>query len=113
MTDRQRQMIDYYLPHARDPELEDGEYYVRDGAGRVRKVYVRDIWLHDESTEYGVYEVGTGRRIDAGYGNPFRGFRMGEIYDNREDCRNHEHDMFDGWELLREIQSEEADKWTG
>ena len=113
MTERQKQLIEYYLPNPRDPELGDDEYYVRDGAGRVRKVYLRDIWLHDESTEYGVYEVGTGRRIDAGYGNPFRGFRMGEIYDNREDCRNHEHDMFDGWEHLREIQSEEADKWTG
>ena len=106
MTEREKQLIEYYLPNPRDPELKKNEYYVRDGAGRVRRVNIRDIWPHiDGAQEYGVYEVGTGRRIDAGYGDPFRGFRMGELYDNREDCRNHEHDMCDEWERLREIQN--------
>lgn len=113
MTEREKQLIAGYLPNPRDPELQEDEYYVRDSAGRVRKVYVRDIWPHDESTEYGVYEVGTGRRIDAGYGDLFRGFRKGHMYDNREDCRNHEHEMYDGWEELREIQQEELRRSQG
>ena len=106
MTDRERQLIEAYLPHPRDPELEDGEYFVRDLAGRVRKVYVRNIFPHEYRTEYGVHEVGTNRRIDAGYGSEFRGFRMGHLYDNRQDCKDYTHDMYDDWERLRDLQKE-------
>jgi len=107
MTDRQRQLIKGYLPHHRDPELEWDQYYVLDTADRVRKVEIREILPHDPYIEYGVYEVSTGRRVDPGWGSEWRGFRMGHLYDNKEDCRHREHDMYDDWEHLRKIQEEE------
>lgn len=108
MTDRQRQLISYYLPHPRDPELGFNEYYVRDIADRVRKVQVREILPHDNETTYGVYEVSSGRRIDAGYGSPWVGFRKYALYDNKEDCRDQSHLLYDGWEELRELQEKEG-----
>lgn len=38
MTEKQRGMIRDYLPHGRDPELGDDEYYVEDLSGRIVKV---------------------------------------------------------------------------
>ena len=107
MTDRQQQLIEGYLPHPRDPELEWDQYYVLDTSDRVRKVEIREILPHDPYIEYGVYEVSTGRRVDPGWGSEWRGFRMGHLYDNKEDCRHREHDMYDDWEHLRKIQEEE------
>lgn len=44
MTDRERQMIESYLPHPRDPQLGQDEYYVLDAAGRVQHVRLTDIF---------------------------------------------------------------------
>jgi len=108
MTDRQRQLISYYLPHPRDPKLGFNEYYVRDVADRIRKVEVREILPYDNETTYGVYEVSSGRRIDAGYSSPWVGFRKYALYDNKEDCRDQSHLLYDGWEELRELQEKEG-----
>lgn len=107
MTDRQRELIKAYLPHPRDPELKDGEYYVLDTAWRVRKVEVRDLLPHKDYVTYGVYEVATGRRIDAGWGDVWIGFLKSDMYDNKEDCRNMEHSMYEDWEQLRSLQEQE------
>ena len=107
MTDRQKQLIAAYLPNPRDPELNEGEYYVLDTNDRVRKVEIRRILPRDERITYGVYEVSSGRRIDAGYGSEFYGFRKSQLYDNREDCKEQSHLMFDEWERLREVQEAE------
>lgn len=107
MTDRQKQMIDAYLPSPPDPTLDFDEYYVLDKAGRVRKVRMRDILLHGDDTTYGVVEVSTGRRIDAGWDSEYIGFRMSALYDNKQDCRDQTHMMYDGWEYLRRLQREE------
>lgn len=107
MTERQKQLIAAYLPHPRDPELEDGEYYVMDTAWKVRRVFIGDILPKDDYTTYGVYESSTGRRIDAGYGSPWIGFRKGSMYDNKQDCKDMTHCMYDYWEHLRELQKEE------
>ena len=78
MTDRQRQLIDAYLPNPPDPTLGDEEFYVLDTADRVRRVQVREILPRGwEEVTYGVYEVSTGNRIDAGWGNPWVGFHRG------------------------------------
>lgn len=110
MTERQQQLIAAYLPNPRDPELEDDEYYVLDTAGRVRKVYVRDILPHEDYTTYGCYEVSTGKRIDAGYGSGWIGFRKANMYDNKQDCKNMEHIGYDLWEELRELQAKEKEE---
>ncbi len=110
MTERERKMIEAYLQHPRDPELGEGEYYVLDSANRVRKVYVTDIFcstLHAET--YGVREVSTGRRIDTGIGDRFRGFELSQMYDNKQDCRDRTHLLYNGWEELRELQKESED----
>ena len=112
MTDREKQMIDAYLPHPRDPELDVDEYYVQDTAGRIQKVSVTDIFpdiVHDTTT-YGVRRASDGKVIDAGYGDPFIGFSMGCMYDNKQDCRDRTHGVFDGWERLRELQQKEAEQ---
>ena len=74
------------------------------------KVYPLDVLPHDDHTEYGIYQYKGGRltRLDAGYGNGYRGVRMGDLYDNKEDCRNQTHGWCDDWERLREIQQRET-----
>lgn len=109
MTDRQKRMIETYLPHPRDKDLGDGEYYVRDTAGRVRRAWPANIWLHRDEVTYDMYECSSKRRIESGWYDPFRGFTKGYLYDNKEDCRAETHDLYDGWEELRKIQEEEND----
>ncbi|MCI6698423.1 MAG: hypothetical protein MR488_04575 [Lachnospiraceae bacterium] len=110
MTDRERQVIESYLPHPRDPQLGQDEYYVLDAAGRVQHVRLTDIFpgRPGQETEYGVRRVSDGMRIDPGLGDPFRGFEMFDLYDNRQDCRDRTHGCFSNWEHLRLLQKEEA-----
>lgn len=111
MTDHERKMIEAYIPHEPDPDLEDGEYYVMDTGGRVQKVRVTDILpgrLGEEET-YGVVQVSSGRRIDAGYGDFLKGFPLSDLYDNKQDCKDHTHGCYSGWEYLRKLQEEERD----
>lgn len=104
MTERQQKLIADYLPHPRDPELEDNEYYVLDTAGKVRKVYVSGILLHGDYITYECREASTDRKIDSGYGS---GFRKSHMYDNKQDCKNYTHMVYDSWEKLRELQKEQ------
>lgn len=109
MTDREQQMIEAYIPSPRDETLGFGEYYylqTTSTGDRVIRVTVHDILPHEDGTEYGIYQGH--RRIDAGYDDWSRGVRMHDLYDNREDCKNFTHMMYDGWEHLRELQRREA-----
>ena len=112
IDERTRKRIESYLPNPPDPNLEFGEYYyLQEGTtSRVIKVYALDILPHKDDVEYGIYQKHGNKlvRVDAGYGDPYRGVRMSNLYDNKEDCRNREHSMYDGWEHLREIQREEG-----
>ena len=110
MTEREKAMIEAYLPNPRDPELGDDEYYVLDTAGKVRRVYVSSICPCGEyDTTYGCNEVSTNRRIDAGWGSWYTGFKRSNMYDNKIDCRNQTHFMYDNWEKLRELQAKEVE----
>lgn len=115
MTERQKQLIEGYIPNPRDRSLENGEYYLLyygRGGERIRKVYIREILPHSEGysswNEYGVYDSKTNARIDSGWNSPFRGHKMADLYDNKEDCKNQTHVMYDGWEELRKIQEREG-----
>ena len=112
LDERTRKMIEYYLPNPPDPSLEDGEYYwLQEGmTARVLRVFALDIWPMKDGTEYGLYMRRGGRlvRVDAGYGDPFRGARKHDLYDNRQDCKDHTHNFCDEWEDLREIQKREG-----
>ena len=112
IDDRTRQMIEYYLPNPPDPDLEDGEYYwLQEGlTSRVIKVYPLDIFPVKDGTEYGIYTKRGGRlvRLDAGYGDPLKGVRMHDLYDNKQDCRDRAHNTCEEWQELREIQKKEG-----
>lgn len=108
MTERQAHMLHTYLPHRRDPELLDNEYYVMDLAGRVQKVRITDICPgRGSGTVYGVVMAKSGRRVDPGYDY---GFHMSELYDNQQDCRDMTHSCYNQWEELRELESEEVNQ---
>ncbi len=107
MTERERQLISAYLSNPRDPELEFNQYYVCDTADRIRKVEIREILPNKDELSYGVYEVTSGRRIDAGYGSRYVGFRKHALYDNREDCKSQSHFLYNDWENLRKLQERE------
>lgn len=111
MDDLTRRMIEAYLPSPPDPTLKPNEYYYRQstlGGDRVIRVFALDVYPCRDGTEYGIYQNRGGqlRRIDVGYGDPFRGARMNELYDNKQDCIDQTHMMADDWERLREIQRE-------
>lgn len=107
MTDRERKMIEAYIPSPKDETLSFGEYYILDDHDRVQKVYIQDIMpgMIDESTKYGVKFCSTGKRYNGwkGYGNT----DMSELYDNKEDCRNMTHCMYGDWEKLRWMEGED------
>lgn len=113
MTDRERLMIEGYLPSPPDPELEKGfEYYMLDSADRVVKVRIRDISYHDERGIYRVVRENGKGVFNApgmvGFGFYDGWYFMSALYDNKEDCRNQEHLLYDRWESLRELQQKEA-----
>lgn len=113
MTDRERQMIEAYLPSAPDPELQTGfEFYLLDARDRPTKVRVVSISFDREGDLYQVV-TDAGRLVHGDYeadSETFGGgwYRMAALYDNREDCRYRTHSMYDGWEWLRDIQRKEG-----
>jgi len=116
IDERTKQMIEYYLPNPPDPDLPEGAYYWlqwtngRTGAPRVLTVYPMDIFPTKDGIEYGLYTKHGCHlvKVDTGYGDPFKGVRMCDLYDNKIDCRNSEHNMCNEWEQLRKKQKEEG-----
>lgn len=105
MTEREKQMIETYLPHPRDPELEKCEYYVLDQAGRVQRVEMTDILSHfDGEDELVVVQAGTRKKVTGWM--EFGGFPVSDLYDNREDCRDRTHTGIAYWERLRKAEEE-------
>ena len=112
MDEQTKKMIDYYLPNPPDPDLGQNEfYYLQEGMkSRIIKVLALDILPVRDGVEYGLYTQKGSRlvKVDTGYGNPFKGSRMCDLYDNKTDCRNREHNTCDDWQRLRKIQKEEG-----
>lgn len=113
MTDRQKQMIEAYIPGDPDPELDFAEYYMTDAADRVIRVRASSIAYSDDDREIRqVFTVGKrphpvfGGRGECGR-NP-GWYYLRALYDNNQDCRDDTHWMYDEWERLREIQQKEA-----
>lgn len=113
MTDRERTMIQEYLPNPPDPTLGFEEFYYRQSTMKgeqVIKVQVREVLPAEEGLEYGIFQIyGNGLRwVDTGWGSRYRGCHRSELYDNKEDCRNQTHLWCENWEHLRELQRQEA-----
>lgn len=115
MTDRERQMIEAYLPNPRDPELEIFEFYVLDM--RDRPVKVRAVNIGYDKHEQEIRQVFTdkGRLVHGQYevdSELFGGgwYHPGALYDNKKDCKDCTHSMYDHWEALRALQMKEGEK---
>ena len=114
MTDRQLADIKYYLPNDPDPTLEQGEYYYLQyttGDPRVIRVFALDILPQKDGIEYGIYQRRGARLawVDGGYDNRCRGVRMGDLYDNKADCKDQTHMACNWWESLRALQLKERE----
>lgn len=108
MTDREKQLIDAYIPSPRDPELDVFDYYVKDTADRIFKVHIAGIYPTgglDGENHYSVFTE-RGKRITdfTEDGN----FPMRHLYDNKQDCRDETHNWYNDWEALRELQRKET-----
>ena len=112
IDERTQREIDYYLPNPPDPDLGENEFYwLQEGmTSRVIRVFALDIMPKRYGVEYGIYQKRGGRlvKLDTGYGDPFKGVPMCDLYDNKIDCKNHEHNTCDNWQHLREIQRKEG-----
>lgn len=109
MTDRERLMIQEYLPNPPDPTLEEDEFFLLQN-GRVIRVYPLDILPHKDGTCYGLYTKRGGRlvRVDEGWDDPNHGAYRHELYDNKKDCRDQTHYWYENWESLRDLQRKEG-----
>ena len=112
MTDRQKQMIEGYLPSPRDPELDPFDYYVEDMRGRAVRVHISTIAATKDTT---IYQVRTdaGRLVHGVWEtdpDTFGGgwYTKANLYDNKTDCLNSTHCGYDYWEELRELQAKEV-----
>lgn len=104
MTDRERTMIEAYIPSPRDKTLKQGvEYYVMGLDNKVYKVHICEILPNDDTTEYGCY-TDKGRHIKS-Y-RKHEGWHMCDLYDNKQDCKNLTHGAYEYWEELRKIQEQ-------
>lgn len=104
MTDREKLMIDTYIPHQRDPDLDAMEYYWMDNANRVQKVYIRDIMCSfDEPDTYGCLYSATDKAV-RDYNGEYGKIHKSDLYDNKQDCKDRTHSQIDWWESLRNLQ---------
>lgn len=106
MTDREKQLIEAYIPSPRDEELGLMQYYVQDSNNRVQKVEITSIFPdEDVGTTYLVVQANTRKRIKGW--RKYETFAKSDLYDNRQDCRDCTHPCYEYWERLREIQQKE------
>lgn len=106
MTDRIKQMIEWYIPNPRDESLDRGEYYYKREDGKIFKVWISEIC----PTEYGIgyrCRYSHNCKLVHAFGE-YGTIPMRQLYDNKKDCADCSHLMFDNWEELRELQNGES-----
>lgn len=107
MTEREKELIEAYIPSPRDTALGDFQYYAQDLSGRIQKVEITDICPRaNEETVYRVVQADTRKRVKGW--REYDGFAMSDLYDNKQDCKDETHLGYSYWEHLREIQQREA-----
>ena len=107
MTDREKQLIEAYIPSPRDTTLGDFEYYAQDTSGRIQKVEITDILpTANGETLYGVVQANSRRRVKGW--RDYDAFSMSDLYDNKQDCKDDTHLGYNYWERLREIQRKDG-----
>lgn len=106
MTEREKELIEAYIPSPRDTALGDFQYYAQDLSGRIQKVEITDICPRaNGETVYRVVQADTRKRVKGW--RDYDGFAMSDLYDNKQDCKDETHLGYSYWERLREIQQKE------
>lgn len=109
MTERQKQLIEAYIPSPRDESLGIFECFVEDSNGKIQRVEITDIMpSNDYDTIYLVVQVNTRKRVKGWL--KYDGFSMGYLYDNKQDCKDCTHTSYSLWEDLRKLQENEVTK---
>lgn len=107
--ERLRLQIETYIPGEPDPDLELGEYYMQDSAGRVIRVYAQDIAWDQDGEIRRPFRVSNGKGVYnascEAIGSP-GWYYLAALYDNKEDCKYQTHSWCNWWEKLRKIQQE-------
>ena len=107
MTDREKELIEAYIPSPRDTTLGDFEYYAQDLNGRIQRVEITDIFpTADGGTLYRVVQTNSRHRVKGWC--DYDAYAMSDLYDNKQDCKDETHLGYNYWERLREIQQKEA-----
>ncbi len=107
MTDREKELIEAYIPSPRDNTLDSFQYYAQDSSGRIQKVEITDILPRAEGeTVYRVVQADTRKRVKGW--REYDSYAMSDLYDNKQDCKDETHIGYSYWERLREIQQREA-----
>ena len=103
MTEKEKQLIDIYLPHKRDESLGEDEYYTLTATDRVEKGYLSDLAINSQGEN--IYRIRNKRGVIYGYASDSLGYmKMSYLYDNKKDCKNSTHSNCDYWEDLRKLQ---------
>ena len=64
MTEREKELVEAYIPSPRDTALGDFQYYAKDSSGRIQKVEITDILPRAEGeTVYLVVQADTRKRV--------------------------------------------------
>ena len=81
MTEREKELIEAYIPSPRDTTLGDFQYYAQDLSGRIQKVEITDICPRaNGETVYRVVQADTRKRVKGW--RDYDGFAMSDLYDN-------------------------------
>lgn len=108
MTERERRLIDFYIPTPPDPTLGFMDFYMQDSADRVIRVHATSIAADDDGEYRRVWRKnGNGVFNASGEVSGHPGwYYVWALYDNKEDCRNNSHCLCGNWERLRELQQQ-------
>lgn len=111
MTEKEKELIEYYIPNPRDESLEDDEYYVLTENETIRKGAVRELAINGNGEK--TFRLWNGRGIVHCWARDNMGYvTKRHMYDNKQDCKDQTHFSYDDWEDLREIQQRRCAKCT-
>lgn len=105
MTEREKELIEAYIPNKRDESLEEDEYYVLTVNDTIQKGVVRDLAFNARGED--LFRLRNNRGIVHSWASDNMGFvTKRHLYDNKQDCKDQSHFAYDDWEELRKIQIE-------
>ena len=103
LTQREQELIEAYIPHKRDKNLDEDEYYVLTANDTVQKGVVRDLAFNARGED--LFRLWNGRGVVHSWASDNMGYvTKRHMYDNKQDCKDQTHFAYDHWEKLRDLQ---------